>query len=166
MHQPGRLAHRAACTWRRNDALPPTALHQRRAARLASLPPGGCSLAATPGHQPPALQLCLRAAGKTTLLRHLLENSKERICCIVNDVASVNIDAKLVRNDRNKNREQNTNTTVDLADTIELQNGCACKGGKGRLCSRGWGCAPAACLLLPAFLLLPAAVALLPLLHC
>lgn len=38
--------------------------------------------------------------GKTTLLRYLLENSKEKIACIVNDVASINIDAKLVRNDR------------------------------------------------------------------
>ncbi len=35
--------------------------------------------------------------GKTTLLRYLLENSKEKIACIVNDVAAINIDAKLVR---------------------------------------------------------------------
>jgi G3E family GTPase len=41
-------------------------------------------------------------AGKTTLLRHLLENSKLKIGCVVNDVASINIDAKLVRNDRNR----------------------------------------------------------------
>ena len=38
--------------------------------------------------------------GKTTVLRHLLENSKEKIACVVNDVASINIDAKLVRNDK------------------------------------------------------------------
>jgi hypothetical protein len=67
------------------------------------------------------------AAGKTTLLRYLLENSKERIACIVNDVAAINIDAKLVRNDRNRTRAEQVNTTADLADTIELANGCACR---------------------------------------
>lgn len=66
-------------------------------------------------------------AGKTTLLRHVLENTKQKIGCIVNDVASVNIDAKLVRNDRAKaDGADSTNTTSDLADTIELANGCAC----------------------------------------
>ena len=65
--------------------------------------------------------------GKTTLLRHLLENTKLKIGCIVNDVATVNIDAKLIRNDRSRDRDQNNNTTSDLADTIELANGCACK---------------------------------------
>lgn len=44
-------------------------------------------------------------AGKTTLLRYLLENSKTKIACIVNDVASVNIDAKLVRNDKNRGQQ-------------------------------------------------------------
>lgn len=34
----------------------------------------------------------------------------------MNDVAAVNIDSKLIRN----------STTTDLADTLELQNGCAC----------------------------------------
>jgi len=68
-------------------------------------------------------------AGKTTLLRYLLQNSKEKIACIVNDVASINIDAKLVRNDANRGRAEGgdaTTSTKDLADTIELQNGCAC----------------------------------------
>jgi G3E family GTPase len=71
---------------------------------------------------------CLRCCtGKTTLLRYLLENSKEKVACIVNDVASINIDAKLVRNDRNRSRGEAVNTTADLADTIELANGCACE---------------------------------------
>jgi G3E family GTPase len=61
------------------------------------------------------------------LLRYLLENSKEKVACIVNDVASINIDAKLVRNDRNRARTDQVNTTADLADTIELANGCACE---------------------------------------
>jgi G3E family GTPase len=62
-------------------------------------------------------------AGKTTLLRYVLENTTEKIACIVNDVAQINIDAKLMRNDRNRG----TNTTADLTDTIELANGCACE---------------------------------------
>ena len=49
------------------------------------------------------------------------------MACIVNDVASINIDAKLVRNDRNRTRGDQINSTTDLADTIELQNGCACE---------------------------------------
>lgn len=68
-------------------------------------------------------------AGKTTLLRHILENSTEKIACIVNDVASINIDAKLVQNDRNRARGNKANaasTTADLAYTVELANGCAC----------------------------------------
>jgi hypothetical protein len=69
----------------------------------------------------------LLIAGKTSLLRHVLENSKEKVACIVNDVASINIDAKLVRNDRNKARSDNVNSTSDLADTVELANGCACE---------------------------------------
>ena len=62
-------------------------------------------------------------AGKTTLLRYVLENTTEKIACIVNDVAQINIDAKLVRNDRNRG----INSTADLTDTIELANGCACE---------------------------------------
>ena len=71
--------------------------------------------------------LIMLLAGKTTLLRYLLENSKLKIGCIVNDVASVNIDAKLIRNDRSREKSNGINTTSDLADTIELANGCACK---------------------------------------
>ena len=89
------------------------------------------------------------SSGKTTVLRHLLQNSSHlKIGCVVNDVADVNIDAKLVRNDRSRQRNNNggdkdgdaskdvngeggggkgnNNTTSDLADTIELANGCAC----------------------------------------
>jgi hypothetical protein len=71
----------------------------------------------------------------------------------VNDVASINIDAKLVRNDRNRDRAAGggTNSTADLADTIELANGCACergrRGGRGAagaflvsFSGRGRGC--------------------------
>lgn len=76
---------------------------------------------------------CMLWTGKTTLLRHVLENSTEKIACIVNDVAAINIDAKLVRNDKNRG---SNNTTADLTDTIELANGCACELRTGR---RGGG---------------------------
>ena len=59
-------------------------------------------------------------SGKTTTLKHLLENNSSiKIGTIVNDVASVNIDAKLVSNsDSLSDRDSN--------GVIELQNGCAC----------------------------------------
>lgn len=65
-------------------------------------------------------------AGKTTLLRYVLQNSTLKIGCIVNDVASVNIDAKLIRNDSRQRDPSKPASTADLADTIELANGCAC----------------------------------------
>ena len=53
--------------------------------------------------------------GKTTTLKHLLENTDNvKIGVIVNDVASVNIDAKLVAGEN------------PIEGMIELQNGCAC----------------------------------------
>jgi G3E family GTPase len=66
-------------------------------------------------------------AGKTTLLRNLLSQNKYKIGCIVNDVAAVNIDAKLIRN---RTGEDGKTSTSDLAPTIELQNGCACMASR------------------------------------
>lgn len=64
------------------------------------------------------------------MLRHLLENNSDlKIGCIINDVAAINVDAKLIRNDRNRGRSQKLNSTSDLAYTIELANGCACEYG-------------------------------------
>lgn len=52
-------------------------------------------------------------AGKTCTLQHLLENTEGvKIGVIVNDVANVNIDAKLISGKKN--------------GVVELQNGCAC----------------------------------------
>lgn len=51
-------------------------------------------------------------AGKTTLLCQILSQTQSTIVAVVNDIASVNIDAELVR------RED--------SETIELENGCAC----------------------------------------
>ena len=85
-------------------------------------------------------------AGKTTLLRHLLENSKGensfylltlccglfycnsiatglKICCIVNDVASINIDGKLVKN---HDKAAQATSMREAVETVELQNGCVC----------------------------------------
>jgi len=52
-------------------------------------------------------------SGKTSTLKHLLENTDGiRVGVIVNDVASVNIDAKLV--------------AKKSKDMVQLENGCAC----------------------------------------
>ncbi|CAJ1943796.1 unnamed protein product [Cylindrotheca closterium] len=62
-------------------------------------------------------------SGKTTLLQNLLKNKEGfKVAVVVNDVASVNIDSKLVNH-------QNTaagggDSTSDAI--LELQNGCAC----------------------------------------
>ena len=74
-------------------------------------------------------------AGKTTLLKHVLESGGLKVGVIVNDVASVNIDAKLVRKAnyaankaaaKNEGGQPGKETLLDTVDTIELQNGCAC----------------------------------------
>ena len=39
--------------------------------------------------------------------------------------AGINIDAKLIRNDRTN--QKGPTSTSDLADTVELANGCACE---------------------------------------
>ena len=67
-----------------------------------------------------------RDAGKTTVVRHiLLNNADMRIGCIVNDVASINIDAKLIRNDQSRSQNP-ASSPADITDTVELANGCAC----------------------------------------
>ncbi|CAE7343094.1 unnamed protein product [Symbiodinium natans] len=56
--------------------------------------------------------------GKTTLLRHWLENTTDRVGVVVNDVAAVNIDSKLV--------QQESYNPEGEVNAIQLQNGCAC----------------------------------------
>lgn len=51
-------------------------------------------------------------AGKTTLLTRILTENPGKVLAIVNDIASVNVDAELIRS--------------VSADTIQLENGCAC----------------------------------------
>ena len=57
-------------------------------------------------------------AGKTTLLKHLLQNKVGyRIAIVVNDMASINVDAELVRQDGVLQQQEKM---------IELSNGCIC----------------------------------------
>ena len=57
-------------------------------------------------------------AGKTTLLNHLLNNrANYRLAVIVNDMASVNVDAELVRHGGMLQQEEKM---------VELSNGCIC----------------------------------------
>ncbi|VEU40620.1 unnamed protein product [Pseudo-nitzschia multistriata] len=69
-------------------------------------------------------------AGKTTTLQHLLENRDGlRIGVIVNDMASVNIDASLVKDTEGKgkgNNKSKSNKPGEETSIVELQNGCAC----------------------------------------
>jgi len=62
-------------------------------------------------------------SGKTTLLQHLLNNSEGvKIAVIVNDVAEVNIDKKLIVG----NTVASSNAQAKPAGVVELSNGCAC----------------------------------------
>lgn len=81
-----------------------------------------CTIRAAYG-QVSAVEWCM-LTGKTTVLKHILENGSMKVACLVNDVASINIDAKLIRN-KSKNTEQDKSQTA-VADMVELQNGCAC----------------------------------------
>ena len=58
-------------------------------------------------------------AGKTTFLQHVLSNKEgKRFGLVVNDMATVNVDAKQIR--------QQSIGSDDGIDTMELQNGCVC----------------------------------------
>ena len=65
-------------------------------------------------------------SGKTTVLTHLLEN-KDGNCpvgIVVNDIADVNIDGKLLKAIQRANEDGSSRSSND--GLIELENGCAC----------------------------------------
>lgn len=62
-------------------------------------------------------------SGKTTLLQHLLNNSNGvKIAVVVNDVAEVNIDNKLIVG----NTASSSSKQASPAGIVQLSNGCAC----------------------------------------
>ena len=67
-------------------------------------------------------------AGKTTLLRRVLEGGElGRVGCVVNDVAEVNIDAKLVKRTERALAGGRGGGEADAGfDSVELDNGCVC----------------------------------------
>ena len=74
-------------------------------------------------HQVPLTLLSgFLGAGKTTTLKHVLENQEgKRVAVVVNDIAEVNIDFKLLR----RKPVGEFDGDLDLSDTMELENGCA-----------------------------------------
>ncbi|CAN1209810.1 cobalamin biosynthesis protein CobW [Tumidithrix helvetica PCC 7403] len=65
-------------------------------------------------------------AGKTTLVRNLLQNSQgRRIAVIVNEFGEVGIDAELLRSCQVCDDETENTATLDT-NIIELTNGCLC----------------------------------------
>ena len=78
------------------------------------------TLAASTASTPVTLIGGFLGAGKTTAVRSMLENRRGlRIAVLVNDLASVNVDATIL---------QRASTDDDGVATIELDNGCVCCG--------------------------------------
>ena len=81
-----------------------------------------------PGKVPITILGGFLGAGKTTALKRLLENTEGiKVGTIVNDVASINIDAKLISNPLGNGDGTKGAKAIakGSSGTVELQNGCA-----------------------------------------
>jgi G3E family GTPase len=77
-------------------------------------------------------------SGKTTLLREMLQNKGGlKVGVVVNDMAAINIDAKLVKSDSTRPKGDSVlgGGLLDTSDVLELQNGCACCSASEELLS-------------------------------
>lgn len=95
-------------------------LHRVARSRASSRLFAAASARATPPKPMPITVLSgFLGAGKTSFLSHLLNNKKGvRFGLVVNDMASVNVDAKQIRS-------QSLGSENGI-ETMELQNGCVC----------------------------------------
>eukprot|EP00586_Coscinodiscus_wailesii_P015776 CAMPEP_0172502426 /NCGR_PEP_ID=MMETSP1066-20121228/159884_1 /TAXON_ID=671091 /ORGANISM="Coscinodiscus wailesii, Strain CCMP2513" /LENGTH=561 /DNA_ID=CAMNT_0013277681 /DNA_START=198 /DNA_END=1881 /DNA_ORIENTATION=- len=93
---------------------------QRQSLRLLLSPPvvitgnSKTLLSASPKPIPVTTLAGFLGSGKTTLLSHVLTTSNKKIALIVNDVAKINIDARLLSGSSSR------------GNIINLSNGCAC----------------------------------------
>ena len=62
-------------------------------------------------------------AGKTTVLRHLLRQSQQRLAVLVNEFGEVGIDGQLLKSCQVCDEDENSASTPTI---VELANGCLC----------------------------------------
>ena len=66
-------------------------------------------------------------SGKTTLVRHLLQNNGDRrIAVVVNEFGEVGIDGELLRSCQVCDEDEPTENSASLPNIVELNNGCLC----------------------------------------
>lgn len=66
-------------------------------------------------------------AGKTTLVRHLLQNNQgRRIAVLVNEFGEVGIDGDLLRSCQVCDENEDPNSNIPDSNIVELTNGCLC----------------------------------------
>jgi len=123
----------------------PLAFNNRRSSRLSmSTAPLDFTVEPVEDKIPITLLSGFLGSGKTTLLREMLQNKGGlKIGVVVNDMAAINIDAKLVKSDLSGVKDDNTpkgdsvlgGGLLDTSDVLELQNGCACCSASEELLS-------------------------------